>query len=256
MALRRHVGVVLEAEIGDGAMIGPALARAFTARLAHCRIGTPIVVSASLRPLSVSVERLSAADAAQRYSPLLRSLAATAVDMVTARAIGTVQEAIGIVRMAQTLGLPVVVEFALDDTGRIPAGETLRDAIDEVDAATQSAAAYFIAAPRDLGRFATRLPGGRWLQRIRAVRLGMDPACGQDDLVADLATILPRLSVFGAHGPGAADRLDAICQAVLPLRRPPPPPQPRSGLVLARRIPPHRPAAPRSRHITAPLGGA
>ena len=43
-----------------------------------------------------------------------------------------------------TAGLPVVISFTVETDGRLPSGQPLREAIEEVDARTDGAAAYFM----------------------------------------------------------------------------------------------------------------
>ena len=51
-------------------------------------------------------------------------------------------EAIGVIRAAVDLGLPIVVSFTVETDGHLPTGQPLADAITAVDAATNSAAVY------------------------------------------------------------------------------------------------------------------
>ena len=53
-------------------------------------------------------------------------------------------EAVGIVRAARGAGLPAVISFTVETDGRLPSGQTLREAIEEVDAPDVAAPAYFM----------------------------------------------------------------------------------------------------------------
>ena len=64
--------------------------------------------------------------------------------MMTAVTMTYADEAIGVVDAATPAGLPVVVSFTVETDGRLPSGQALGDAIDEVDAATDGAPAYFM----------------------------------------------------------------------------------------------------------------
>ena len=64
--------------------------------------------------------------------------------MMSAVTMTYAEEAIGVVEAAKAAGLPVVVSFTVETDGRLPSGQGLGDAIDEVDRATDAAAAYFM----------------------------------------------------------------------------------------------------------------
>lgn len=265
LAHRRRIGLLLEVAIPSGTgekAASAALADAARLRLLHCRVGTPIVVSASIEGRGAGAARISAAEAAAWHAPMIRAVAATQADMVTADRMTSVQEAIGLVRAAQAAGMPVAVSFATDPAGQLLCGTSLRDAIDELDAATNSAAAYVVADgcdPRSMGR---QLASGRWLQRVRGVRVVGREGAGTDAAeigraVGHLASRIPHLVLFDAAEPAPGGALDAVCDALLAIKRPAPAPSaPRTGLVLARRIPAPRALAGRSRHLSTPLGYA
>jgi S-methylmethionine-dependent homocysteine/selenocysteine methylase len=91
--------------------------------------------------------------------------------MVTAITMTNVPEAIGIVRAACEVSLPVAISFTLETDGRLPTGEALGAAIGAVDAATGNGPAYYMincAHPTHFDR--TLAEGGAWLPRVRGIR--------------------------------------------------------------------------------------
>jgi S-methylmethionine-dependent homocysteine/selenocysteine methylase len=80
-------------------------------------------------------------------------------------------EAIGLVRAAAACELPVVVAFTVETNGRLPTGQSLKDAIIAVDAVTDNAPAYFMincAHPTHFDAvLATSEP---WVMRLRGIR--------------------------------------------------------------------------------------
>ena len=64
--------------------------------------------------------------------------------MVTAITMTYADEAIGIAQAAGDAGLPAVISFTLETDGRLPSGQELGDAIEQVDAATDPAPAYYM----------------------------------------------------------------------------------------------------------------
>ena len=64
--------------------------------------------------------------------------------MITGLTITYVEEAIGIVRAAATAGMPVAMSFTVETDGRLPTGEPLAEAIEQVDAETRRAAYFMV----------------------------------------------------------------------------------------------------------------
>ena len=136
--------------------------------------GAPIVISGAIGPQGDGyspVEILSARDAERYHAQQIGSFSRTAADLVTAFTITYSDEAIGIIRAAQAVGMPVVIGFTVETDGRLPDGTPLREAIEEVDAATGAAAAYFMVNCAHPTHFARVLDeDGPWLERIGAIR--------------------------------------------------------------------------------------
>jgi hypothetical protein len=265
LAHRRRIGLLLEVAIADGAdeaSATAAVAEAARLRLNQCRVGTPIVISASIAGRAAPGSRVSAAEAMAWHAPVVRAIAGTQSDMVTAERMGSVQEAIGIVRASGAFGLPAAIAFATDATGHLACGMSLRDAIDELDAATQSTAAYVVADGCDPRAMGCQLVAGRWLQRLRGVRIAVPEGERADAAeigraIGFLAGRIAHLALFDVDAPAPRETLEAMCDALLAIKRPMPAQSaPRPGLVLARRIPAQRPMAGRSRHLPIPLGHA
>jgi S-methylmethionine-dependent homocysteine/selenocysteine methylase len=136
--------------------------------------GAPIVISGAIGPQGDGyspVETMSAQEAERYHAVQIESFRRTAADLVTAFTITYADEAIGIVRAAGAAGMPVVIGFTVETDGRLPDGTRLRDAIEEVDAATDAAAAYFMVNCAHPTHFADVLEeDGPWLERIGAIR--------------------------------------------------------------------------------------
>ena len=113
---------------------------------------------------------------ADRYADYHRAqLAAFAeggADLATAYTLTTVAEAVGIVRAAQDVGLPVAVSFTVETDGRVPDGTSLGDAIEQLDAATGAGAAHVMvncAHPDHVGRGLDAT--APWAGRIAGLRV-------------------------------------------------------------------------------------
>jgi len=66
----------------------------------------------------------------------------TYADVVSALTMNYV-EAIGIANAAWSINMPFAISFTVETDGRLPTGQTLKDAIEAVDEVTDRAAAYF-----------------------------------------------------------------------------------------------------------------
>ena len=135
---------------------------------------TPAVISGCLGPRGDGYNpgNLMSVEEAEKYhGAQIRVFRDTAADMVTAITMNYVEEAIGIARSAKSLEMPVAISFTVETDGKLPTGQALRDAIQEVDDATGSAPAYYMincAHPTHFeGVLADDAP---WLNRIRGLR--------------------------------------------------------------------------------------
>ena len=151
-------------------------------------------------------ETMSAAEAAAYHGLQARAFAEAGADMMTAVTMTYVDEAIGVVRAAGSVGLPVVISFTVETDGVLPSGEPLGDAIARVDDVTDGAPAYFMVNCAHPTHFAEQLAtGADWLARVKAVRANAS-RCSHAEL--DEATELDRGDV--ADLAGWYGRLDAI----------------------------------------------
>ena len=115
--------------------------------------------------------RMSEAEAHAYHAEQIGWLAGTAAEMVTAITMNYPAEAIGIVRAARDAGLPVAISFTIETDGSLPSGESLRSAIEQVDAATAGYAAYHMINCAHPTHFEHVLAAGEpWVERIRGVR--------------------------------------------------------------------------------------
>ena len=193
----------------------------------------PIVISGCVGPQSDGYSpetMLSAADAEAYHSTQIGTFADTAADMVTAITMTYADEAIGVARAAAKAGLPSAISFTVETDGRLPSGQGLGEAIEQVDRETGSAPAYYMINCAHPAHFEDALEvGAPWVTRIGGVRANasskshaeLDAATELDegdpaDLGARHAALkarLPRVNVLGGCC-GTDDRhVGAICAA-------------------------------------------
>ena len=111
-------------------------------------------------------------DQAQAYhSDQIRTFSEAGIDSVAAVTMTYVEEAIGVTRAGHALDMPTVISFTVETDGRLPSGQALRDAIEQVDRETNSGPVHFMINCAHPDHFdSTLVQGGKWLERVGAVR--------------------------------------------------------------------------------------
>jgi S-methylmethionine-dependent homocysteine/selenocysteine methylase len=95
----------------------------------------------------------------------------SAADMVTAITMNYVEEAIGIAQAAQRAAMPVAISFTVETDGRLPTGQSLRTALEQVDAATSSYPSYYMINCAHPTHFEHLLAEAEpWTRRLRGLR--------------------------------------------------------------------------------------
>lgn len=114
---------------------------------------------------------MSASEAEDYHRAQIAIFAGTPADLITAITINYVEEAIGIVRAARHVRMPVVIAFTVETDGALPTGQTLQAAIEQVDAATSSYPSYYMINCAHPTHFENVLPDDApWVQRIHGLR--------------------------------------------------------------------------------------
>ena len=195
---------------------------------------THVVISGCIGPRGdgYRVDNEMTTEEAQRYhEPQVATFADTAADLVSALTLTYAGEAVGVARAAQNAGIPSVISFTVETDGRLPSGQSLREAIEEVDDQTQGAVAYFMINCAHPTHFADVLEGdGDWRGRIRGLRANaskkshaeLDEAeeldSGDPAALArqyhELQTRLPSLTVVGGCCGTDHRHVAEICAAV------------------------------------------
>lgn len=177
----------------------------------------PILISGCIGPHDDGyspTELLNASEARSYHAHQIGTFSDTSADLVTAVTMTYVDEAIGIARAATDLDLQVVISFTVETDGRLPSGQPLGEAIEQVDSDAESEVAYFMINCAHPTHFKAVLTVGEpWLQRVRGLRANasrmshaeLDEATELDagdpeDLAERYASLreqLPNLNVLG-----------------------------------------------------------
>jgi S-methylmethionine-dependent homocysteine/selenocysteine methylase len=114
---------------------------------------------------------MSASEAAAYHGLQARAFAEAGAQMISAITMTYADEAIGIVRAAGAVNVPVVISFTVETDGRLPSGQQLDEAITQVDQATAAAPAYYMINCAHPTHFTPVIDAGApWAQRIGGIR--------------------------------------------------------------------------------------
>jgi homocysteine S-methyltransferase len=175
----------------------------------------PVLINGVVGPAGDGylIDTALTADAAEAVHELqIAALAEGGVDLISAVTMTYPAQAIGIARAAKRHGLPHVLSFTLETDGCLPSGQTLAEAIAEVDAATGASPLFYMVNCAHPTHFQDVLTGA-WVQRIGGIRANasrlshaeLDAATELDDgdpvefgaLYRDLGRVLPKLRLIG-----------------------------------------------------------
>lgn len=119
---------------------------------------------------------MSAAEAAAYHGLQARAFAEAGAEMMSAITMTYAEEAIGVARASASVGLPSVISFTVETDGRLPSGQTLGDAIAQVDDQCRVVPAYYMVNCAHPTHFARELDAGSpWVARIHGVRANASP---------------------------------------------------------------------------------
>ncbi|MEQ8782825.1 MAG: homocysteine S-methyltransferase family protein [Roseibium album] len=186
-------------------------------RMRHETDSLPILVNGLVGPSGDAYApdaTLSYQDALLIHAPQIHALGRAGVDMISAMTLTHAGEAVGIAQAAREIDLPAVIAFTLETDGRLPSGQPLREAIEEVDEATDSSPHYYMINCAHPDHFREVLEtGASWKLRVGGIRSNasrmshaeLDEAETLDDgnpgelgrLSADLLRHLPNIRVVG-----------------------------------------------------------
>jgi homocysteine S-methyltransferase len=135
---------------------------------------SPMPISGNIGPRGDGYfpDQMMSGEEAQRYHAFQCDLfAETEADLISAFTMTHSGEAIGIARAAKAAGMPVVISFTTETDGRLPSGETMREAIEKTDGQTGGAPAYYMINCAHPTHFVDALEQGEpWVKRLRGLR--------------------------------------------------------------------------------------
>ena len=176
----------------------------------------PCLISVNIGPRAdayAPADQMDIAQAQAYHSPQVRAAQAAGADLASGFTLGYGAEAAGIACAGRDVGIPVVISFTVEVDGRLPSGETLAEAIEMVDAASDAYPAYFMINCAHPDHFAdvlgdtvvARRVAGLVVNASRCSHAELDEAAHLDDgdpaelgaQIGALARSYPNLRVFG-----------------------------------------------------------
>jgi len=140
----------------------------------HESAQTPMVISANIGPRGDGYKidkAMTAAEAEDYHGWQVCVFRDTEADLISAFTINYAEEGIGIVRACQRAGMPSVISFTVETDGKLPSGQTIRDAIEQTDRETGNAPAYYMLNCAHPTHFADALRNSEaWVARLRGLR--------------------------------------------------------------------------------------
>lgn len=156
----------------------------------HEAADSPIVVSGCVGPradIASCGRPMSVEEAAWYHCDQVTALAEGGADQVTAVTMASASEAIGVAVAAHASDMPVAIGFTVEADGRLPSGQPLRRAIEEVDAATGGLPIYYMVDCAGPQVFAHTATGEAWMKRVHGIRVDvLQRRPVEPDVAADL----------------------------------------------------------------------
>lgn len=198
---------------------------------------SPMVISGNIGPRGDGYDPqriMSVQEAHDYHGEQIAVFASTAADMVSAFTMNYVNEATGIALAAKQAGMPAVISFTVETDGKLPTGETIKDAITAVDAASGASPVYYMINCAHPTHFRDALKSGEsWVERIGGLRANasrrshaeLDVATELDagdprefgKLHAELRRLLPRATVLGGccgTDHRHVEQISLVCEAI------------------------------------------
>jgi S-methylmethionine-dependent homocysteine/selenocysteine methylase len=172
---------------------------------------------------------MTLAEAIEYHGEQIRTFALADVDIITGMTLNYSDEGTGIVLASKSVGVPVVISFTVETDGRLPNGESLGDAIQRVDSATDSYAQHFMINCAHPEHFSHILEdAGQWKNRIRGIRanasvkshtelnesttLDTGDKCALAKNYLELKLLLPSLRIIGGCCGTDHTHLEEVCR--------------------------------------------
>ena len=134
----------------------------------------PMVVSGCIGPRGDGYDPgnvMRAEDAQAYHAWQIGVFKDAGVDLVSAFTLTNINEAVGVAAAAKAADMPCALSFTLETDGKLPTGETLREAITVVDMETGASPVYYMINCAHPTHFSESLQDAAdWMSRVRGLR--------------------------------------------------------------------------------------
>jgi S-methylmethionine-dependent homocysteine/selenocysteine methylase len=178
---------------------------------------------------------ISIEEAEDYHSVQLTTLKNTDVEMAQAMTFNNVNEAIGVARAADIIGLPLAISLTLDRNAKLYCGTSLKDAIIEIDKQSNHSVLFYSVNCSHPLEFKPAIFNEDWIYRVRGARpnasnkdkmelcnighLEAGNPLELGELCGDLTQRFPHMDIWGGCCGTWDSHLDEIAKNVLSNRR-------------------------------------
>ncbi len=178
---------------------------------------TKMLISGCMGPKGDGYEvnlKSSISEAKEYHLEQIATFKETHADLVSAYTMNYVEEAAGIALAAKSIDMPVVISFTTETDGILPSGQSLKEAIEQVDSVSGKYPVYYMINCAHPDHFIEALDSREeWTGRIHAIRanasrkshaeldemeeLDIGDVIELSDCYRRLKSHLPNLNIFG-----------------------------------------------------------
>lgn len=135
---------------------------------------SPMPISGNIGPRGDGYKfetKMTVREACAYHAQQVQTFADTEADFVSGFTMNYTEEAIGIILACELANIPAVISFTVETDGRMASGESMKEAVEKMDASTGSYASYYMINCAHPTHFESAIAAGEaWVQRIKGLR--------------------------------------------------------------------------------------
>jgi homocysteine S-methyltransferase len=135
---------------------------------------SPMPISGNIGPRGDGYRidtKMTVKEACAYHAQQVETFSQTEVDFVSGFTMNYTEEAIGIILACELANIPAVISFTVETNGKMASGESMKEAVEKMDAATGAYASYYMINCAHPTHFESAIAAGEnWVQRIKGLR--------------------------------------------------------------------------------------
>lgn len=135
---------------------------------------SPMPISGNIGPRGDGYRidaKMTVKEACAYHAYQVQTFADTEADFVSGFTMNYTEEAIGIILACELADVPAMISFTVETDGKMASGETMKEAVEKMDAATGAYASYYMINCAHPTHFDHAIAAGEsWLTRIKGLR--------------------------------------------------------------------------------------